>query len=115
MRWVQSLPRRVCQSAGLTVRLVRNCRTRVRRSRRFRSVAAAAQIGGADRAGSALGITLTATFTVAAFGPLAFGSIADRVSLDAAWLTMAATGLVGVLPAAWLRAQQRRPATEQAT
>lgn len=70
--------------------------------------AAAAEIGGADRAGSALGITLTAIFAASAVGPLVFGTIADHASLDTAWMVNAAFGVLGVLPALWLRSHERR-------
>ncbi len=72
--------------------------------------AALAEIGGADRAGSALGLTLTAIFGASAVGPLIFGTIADHTSLETAWLYSAALALVGVIPALWLRTRERRPA-----
>lgn len=62
-----------------------------------------AEIGGADRAGSALGLTLTAIFGTSAAGPLIFGTIADRTSLDAAWAVSAVIAVLGVLPILWLR------------
>jgi MFS family permease len=65
--------------------------------------AALAEIGGANRAGSALGLTLTAVFATSAVGPLVFGSIADHRSLEAAWIVTAIVTLVGVVPALWLR------------
>jgi MFS family permease len=64
--------------------------------------ASLAEIGGADRAGSALGLTLTAIFSASAVGPLAFGAIADRTSLDTAWTINACVGALGVLPVFWL-------------
>lgn len=70
--------------------------------------AALAEIGGADRAGSALGLTLTAIFAASAVGPLVFGTIADHTSLDTAWTVNAAIGMLGVLPVLWLRAHERR-------
>jgi sugar phosphate permease len=70
--------------------------------------AALAEIGGADRAGSAIGLTLTAIFTASAVGPLVFGSIADHTSLDTAWAVNAAVGILGVLPVLWLRGYERR-------
>jgi MFS family permease len=72
--------------------------------------AALAEIGGANRAGSALGITLTAIFATSAVGPLVFGSIADHHSLEASWLLTAAVTLIGVLPAIWLRLRPPHPA-----
>jgi MFS family permease len=69
--------------------------------------AALAEIGGADRAGSALGLTLTAIFAASAVGPLIFGAIADHTSLDTAWTVSAAIGALGVLPVLWLRSHER--------
>jgi MFS family permease len=73
--------------------------------------AALAEIGGANQAGSALGLTLTGVFATSAVGPLIFGSIADHRSLDAAWLVWAGVTLVGVLPAIWLRLRPPAPPT----
>jgi len=70
--------------------------------------AALAEIGGADRAGSALGLTLTAIFGMSAAGPLIFGTIADRATLDAAWIASAGICALGVLPVLWLRSHERR-------
>lgn len=70
--------------------------------------AAMAEIGGTDRAGSALGLTLTAIFAASAVGPLVFGTIADHTSLDVAWMWTAAMGVLGVLPVLWLRSHERR-------
>jgi MFS family permease len=70
--------------------------------------AALAEIGGADRAGSALGLTLTAIFGASAVGPLIFGTIADHTSLDTAWTVNAAIGAFGVFPVLWLRSHERR-------
>jgi MFS family permease len=67
-----------------------------------------AEIGGADRAGSAIGLTLTAVFATSSAGPLLFGAIADRTSLHTAWMVNAAIGLLGVLPVLWLRSRERR-------
>lgn len=76
--------------------------------------ASLAEIGGADRAGSALGLTLTAIFAASAVGPLIFGAVADHTSLDTAWLVNAAVGILGVLPVLWLRAHERRFGTPAA-
>jgi MFS family permease len=72
--------------------------------------ASLAEIGGANRAGSALGITLTAIFATSAVGPLVFGSIADHRSLEAAWIVTGFVTLVGVLPPIWLRFVRREAA-----
>lgn len=76
--------------------------------------AALAEIGGADRAGSALGLTLTGIFGTSAAGPLIFGAIADRTSLDTSWMVTAAVGVLGVLPVLWLRAHERRTGEQAA-
>ena len=70
--------------------------------------AATAEIGGPDRAGSALGLTLTAIFGTSAVGPLIFGTIADHTSLDTAWTVSAIVAALGVLPVLWLRSYERR-------
>lgn len=67
-----------------------------------------AEIGGADRAGSAIGLTLTAVFGTSSVGPLLFGTIADHTSLDTAWLVNAVISVLGVLPVLWLRSRERR-------
>jgi MFS family permease len=67
-----------------------------------------AEIGGADRAGSAIGLTLTAVFGTSSVGPFVFGTIADHTSLDTAWMVNAAISVVGVLPVFWLRSRGRR-------
>jgi MFS family permease len=66
-----------------------------------------AEIGGADRAGSAIGLTLTAVFATSSIGPLVFGAIADHTSLDTAWMVNAAIGMLGILPVLWLRMRER--------
>ena len=66
-----------------------------------------AEIGGADRAGSALGLTLTAIFGASAVGPLLFGAIADHTSLESAWLVTATIGALGVVPVVWLARLER--------
>jgi MFS family permease len=76
--------------------------------------AALAEIGGADRAGSAIGLTLTAIFAASAAGPLVFGAIADHASLSTAWMVNAAVGVLGVLPVLWLRSHERRHGGRQA-
>jgi len=73
--------------------------------------AALAEIGGANRAGSALGLTLTGIFAASAVGPLVFGSIADHRSLAAAWIATSVVTLVGVVPPIWLRITSARSAT----
>jgi MFS family permease len=70
--------------------------------------AALAEIGGANRAGSALGLTLTGIFAASAVGPLVFGSIADHHSLATAWIATSIVTLVGVVPPIWLRLSSSR-------
>lgn len=65
--------------------------------------AALAEIGGADRAASATGLTLTSVFGVSAFGPLIFGAVADHTTLQTAWFLTSALALAGMLPIFWLR------------
>jgi MFS family permease len=65
--------------------------------------AALAEVGGADRAASALGLALTAIFLSSATAPSAFGALADHTSLHVAWGTTAVAALTGVLPVLWLR------------
>jgi MFS family permease len=69
--------------------------------------AALAEIGGPERAGSALGVTMTAIFAMSALGPLVFGAVADATSLDVSWFVTAALCLAGVIPVLWLEARKR--------
>lgn len=71
--------------------------------------AALAEVGGTERAASALGIALTAIFTASSFAPTAFGALADHTSLHVAWLAVAALALAGVTPVLWLRAHLASP------
>ena len=66
--------------------------------------AALAEVGGTERAASALGIALTAIFLASAAAPTGFGALADHTSLRTAWLATAALATVGVAPVLWLRA-----------
>ncbi|MEA2718889.1 MAG: hypothetical protein QOJ39_753 [Candidatus Eremiobacteraeota bacterium] len=70
--------------------------------------AALAEVGGAERAASALGIALTAIFGASALAPTLFGALADHATLRAAWYAMSALALVGVVPVLWLRAHLHR-------
>jgi MFS family permease len=65
--------------------------------------AALAEIGGADRAASAMGLALTVVFSASAAAPVAFGTIADHFALRESWLVVAAVALLGMAPALWLR------------
>ena len=69
--------------------------------------AALAEIGGADRAGSALGLVLTAIFGASAIGPPIFGAIADHTSLAVAWLITAAITPLGAIPVLLVLARRR--------
>lgn len=72
--------------------------------------AALAEVGGAERAASALGLALTAIFGASTLMPTAFGALADHASLHAAWAAACALALVGVGPVVWLRAHLNRRA-----
>ncbi|HEY4440515.1 MAG TPA: MFS transporter [Candidatus Elarobacter sp.] len=71
--------------------------------------AALAEVGGTERAASALGLGLTAIFGASAVAPSLFGALADHTSLPTAWTVDAAIVLLGVAPMLWLRAHLRRP------
>jgi MFS family permease len=71
--------------------------------------AALAEVGGTERAASALGLALTAIFLSSAIAPTAFGATADHTSLRVAWLVASAFALAGVVPVLWLRAHLRSP------
>lgn len=77
--------------------------------------AALAEVGGTERAASALGIALTAIFLSSSVAPTAFGALADHTSLRVAWLAISALALVGVGPVLWLRAHLASPARRSAT
>ncbi|HEY6237235.1 MAG TPA: MFS transporter, partial [Candidatus Elarobacter sp.] len=68
--------------------------------------AAVSEIGGSERAASALGIALTAIFLASAAAPTGFGALADHTSLRVAWLATAALSVLGVAPVLWLRDHQ---------
>ncbi|GAC1579817.1 MAG: MFS transporter [Candidatus Elarobacter sp.] len=70
--------------------------------------AALAEVGGPERAASALGLGLTAIFGASAIAPTAFGVLADATSLHVAWGCIAALALTGVVPVLWLRARAHR-------
>jgi sugar phosphate permease len=70
--------------------------------------AALAEVGGAERAASALGLALTAIFLSSAITPTVFGATADHTSLRVAWLGIVAFALAGVVPVLWLRTHLRR-------
>ncbi len=76
--------------------------------------AAMVEIGGAQRAGSALGVALTFIFLAGAAAPPVFGAIADTHSLAAAWDVLGWTALAAIVPAAFARAAMRRAAKEAA-
>jgi MFS family permease len=71
--------------------------------------AALAEVGGAERAASALGLALTAIFGASALAPTVFGALADHTSLRIAWYATSALALVGVAPVLWLRAHLAGP------
>lgn len=65
--------------------------------------AALAEVGGTERAASALGIALTAIYGASALAPAVFGALADHTSLHVAWSAVALLSLVGVVPVLRLR------------
>jgi sugar phosphate permease len=71
--------------------------------------AALAEVGGTERAASALGLALTAIFLASSVAPTAFGAVADHTSLRIAWLGMSALALVGMVPVLWLRTHLASP------
>ena len=77
--------------------------------------AALAEVGGTERAASALGIGLTAVFGASAVAPTAFGALADVTSLHLAWGATATVALLGVVPVLWLRAHLAEPLRRSAT
>ncbi|GAC1547898.1 MAG: MFS transporter [Candidatus Velthaea sp.] len=60
--------------------------------------AAMAEIGGADYAGSILGLGLTFVFLASAAAPPLFGALADLYGLPAAWTALALFALAGIVP-----------------
>jgi sugar phosphate permease len=77
--------------------------------------AALAEVGGADRAASALGLALTAIFLSSALAPSGFGALADHASIHVAWAATAAAAVVGVLPVLWLRRRAAASAEDVAS
>ena len=67
------------------------------------------EIGGSERAASALGIALTAIFLASSAAPTGFGALADHTSLRVAWLATAALAVLGVAPVLWLRGHLAMP------
>ncbi|MGH7708314.1 MAG: MFS transporter [Vulcanimicrobiaceae bacterium] len=57
------------------------------------------EIGGAERAGSALGIALTGVFGMGFIVPPLFGALADRTGLEFAWIALGIASLIGLVPA----------------
>jgi MFS family permease len=69
--------------------------------------AALSEVGGVERAASALGLGLTAMFAASAVAPSAFGALADHTSLAVAWGVLSGVVLLGLAPMLWLRAHLR--------
>jgi MFS family permease len=59
---------------------------------------AMAEIGGAELAGSVLGLGLTFIFLSLAAAPSLFGALADRTSLQLAWTVFGAVATLGIIP-----------------
>ncbi len=72
--------------------------------------AAMAEVGGTERAASALGLALTAIYGASAVAPFAFGALADHASLRASWLLMAGLSLLATVPVLRLRLALGKPA-----
>jgi MFS family permease len=70
---------------------------------------ALAEVGGTERAASALGLGLTAIFAASAIAPTAFGALADVTSLHVSWAVTAVLALAGVVPVLWLRLHLASP------
>ncbi len=68
--------------------------------------AAMVEVGGVERAATALGLALTAIYGASAVAPAAFGILADATSLRTAWAVTAILALAGIGPVLWLRAQR---------
>jgi MFS family permease len=77
--------------------------------------AALAEVGGVDRAASAIGIGLTGIFLASSIAPTAFGILADHTTLRVAWSVVSALALLGVIPVLWLRTHLAAPARRSAT
>jgi MFS transporter, ACS family, aldohexuronate transporter len=67
------------------------------------------EVGGSERAASALGITLTAIFLTSSAAPIGFGALADHTSLRVAWFATASLAVLGVVPVLWLRGHLAMP------
>jgi MFS family permease len=67
--------------------------------------AALSEVGGTERAASALGLGLTGIFAASAVAPWLFGYAADRTSLNWAWGVIAVLSLVAAAPVVWLRSR----------
>jgi len=76
--------------------------------------AALAEVGGVDRAASALGLALTAIFLASATAPAVFGAVADRSSLHVSWAIVSALAVVAMAPVLWLRSHVRASARRSA-
>jgi MFS family permease len=72
---------------------------------------AISEIGGAERAGSVVGVTSTIIFGMSALTPGTFGLIAEHASLAVAWYAFATLAFLGVIPPIWLFAT-RKPAAQ---
>ncbi len=76
--------------------------------------AAFVEIGGARRAGTALGIPLTGIFLAGAAAPPIIGAIADASSFGRAWTVLAIVSFLGIVPGVLARVATRRAAQEAA-
>jgi MFS family permease len=67
--------------------------------------AALSEVGGTERAASALGLGLTGIFGASAIAPFVFGLVADKASLKLAWAGIAVLSFAATAPMFWLRAR----------
>jgi sugar phosphate permease len=65
--------------------------------------AAEVELGGPDRAGTALGVGLTGVFASGIFAPPLFGALADAHGFSAAWLALGGFLLLAIVPAVLAR------------
>jgi ACS family hexuronate transporter-like MFS transporter len=70
--------------------------------------AAQVEIGGVERAGSALGVALTGVFGMGIVAPPLFGALADARGFHTAWLSLAALAVLGLVPALLARRAMAR-------
>lgn len=78
------------------------------------AIVAMAEVGGEQRAGSALGFGLTWIMLAGVFVPAGFQAMMQAVGIPAAWHALALLSLAGIIPAAAAMAVSRNPALRRA-